>query len=66
MIPLHLRTTTIHVTPEEAERLIAADAATWLPGVRALLTNEASDNDVLAALAAPRSPSHALRPALPA
>jgi hypothetical protein len=66
MIPLHLRTTTIHVTPEEAQRLIAANAATWLPGVRALLTNRASDSDVLAALPEPGLPSDALRPALPA
>jgi hypothetical protein len=66
MIPLHLRTTTIHVTPEEAQRLIAANAATWLPGVRALLTNGASDSDVLAALPEPRVPSNALPPALTA
>jgi hypothetical protein len=66
MIPLHLRTTTIHVTPDEAQRLIAANAATWLPGVRALLTNRASDSDVLAALPEPGLPSDALRPALPA
>jgi hypothetical protein len=65
MVPLHLRTTTIHVTPEEAERLVAADAATWLPGVRALLTNGASDSDVLAALPEPRLARHALRPGLP-
>ncbi len=64
MVPLHLRTTTIHVTPEEAERLVAADAATWLPGVRALLTNRASDSDVLATLLEPRLAS-ALRPGLP-
>jgi hypothetical protein len=59
MIPLHLRTTTIHVTLEEAECLVAADAVAWLPGVRALLTNGASDSDVLAALPEPRLPSHA-------
>ena len=52
-------TTTIHVTMEEAECLVAAHAATWLPGVRALLTNGASDSDVLAALTETRLPSHA-------
>jgi hypothetical protein len=59
MVPLHLMTTTIHVTMEEAECLVAAHAATWLPGVRALLTNGASDSDVLAALTETRLPSHA-------
>jgi hypothetical protein len=65
MVPLHLRTTTIHVTPEEAERLVAVEVATWLPGVRALLTNGASDTDVLAALPEPRLARHPLRPGLP-
>jgi hypothetical protein len=37
MIPLHLRSTTIHVTAEQAELLTASAFAEWLPGVRALL-----------------------------
>jgi hypothetical protein len=49
MIPLHLRSTTIHVTVEQAEQLTAAAVAEWLPGVRALLV-KADDSAVLAAL----------------
>jgi hypothetical protein len=50
MIPLHLTSTTIHVTAEQAERLIAAAVAEWLPGVRALLSRRSSDAEVLASL----------------
>ena len=32
MIPLHLRSTTIHVNREQAEQLVARGAAEWLPG----------------------------------
>ena len=52
MIPLHLTSTTIHVTAEQAERLIAAAVAEWLPGVRALLTRSGDDAEVLSALTA--------------
>ena len=51
MIPLHLNTTTIHVTDEQAERLVREAAAEWLPGVRALLAKRSSDSDILAVLA---------------
>jgi hypothetical protein len=50
MIPLHLTSTTIHVTAEQAERLIAAAVAEWLPGVRALLIKGDDDSQVLSAL----------------
>ena len=50
MIPLHLTSTTIHVTAEQAERLIAASVAEWLPGVRALLTKRGDDTEVLSTL----------------
>ena len=32
MIPLHLRSTTVHVSREHAEQLVAKGAAKWLPG----------------------------------
>ena len=48
MIPLHLKSTTIHVDPEQAERLVKADAAAWLPGVSALVTGSRPDEAVLA------------------
>jgi len=51
MIPLHLTTTTIHVSEDQAARLVARAVADWLPGVRALVVVRASDADVLAALA---------------
>ena len=51
MIPLHLRSTTIHVTVEQAEHLLAAAVAEWLPGVRALLV-KGDDSAALAALRA--------------
>ena len=51
MIPLHLTSTTIHVTAEQAERLIAAAVAEWLPGVRALLAKSGDDTEVLSTLA---------------
>jgi hypothetical protein len=50
MIPLHLTSTTIHVTAEQAERLIAASVAEWLPGVKALLSRRHDDTEVLASL----------------
>jgi len=50
MIPLHLTTTTILVSPEEAERLVRAAAAEWLPGVRALRGRYHNDARVLAAM----------------
>ena len=50
MIPLHLTSTTIHVSAEQAERLIAAAVAEWLPGVRALLTKSDDDTQVLSVL----------------
>ena len=50
MIPLHLRSTTIHVTEEQAARLVARSVADWLPGVHALICTRASDQDVLAIL----------------
>jgi hypothetical protein len=49
MIPLHLRSTTIHVTAEQAEHLTAAAIAEWLPGVRALLV-KVDEAQALAAL----------------
>jgi hypothetical protein len=51
MIPLHLTETTVHVDPAQAERLVAAAVAEWLPGVRALRARVWSDREVLAALA---------------
>jgi hypothetical protein len=50
MIPLHLKSTTIHVDAEQAERLVRARAAAWLPGVPALVTGSAPDDAVLAVL----------------
>ena len=37
MIPLHLRTTTIHVAPTQADTLVESGVAEWLSGVRALV-----------------------------
>lgn len=37
MIPLHLTSTTIHVAPHVAERLVEKGSAEWLPGVAALV-----------------------------
>jgi hypothetical protein len=48
MIPLHLKTTTIHVDDQQAERLVKEDAATWLPGVSALVAASRPDEAVLA------------------
>ena len=50
MIPLHLTSTTIHVTAEQAERLVSAAVAEWLPGVRALLSKSGDDTRVLSTL----------------
>jgi hypothetical protein len=47
MIPLHLKSTTIHVDAQQAERLVKADAATWLPGVSALVAASHPDDAVL-------------------
>jgi hypothetical protein len=49
MIPLHLRSTTIHVSAEQAQRLVRARAAAWLPGVSALVAGD-EDERVLAVL----------------
>ena len=51
MIPLHLTQNTVHVDPDQADRLVAAALAEWLPGVKALVAKVWSDRDVLAALA---------------
>jgi hypothetical protein len=51
MIPLHLTTTTIHVTPEQAQRLVASAVAAWLGDVPALLATRPRDADVLAVIA---------------
>jgi hypothetical protein len=48
MIPLHLQTTTIHVDDQQAERLVREDAASWLPGVSALVAASRPDEAVLA------------------
>ena len=51
MIPLHLSSTTVHVSPEQADLLVSARIAEWLPsGVRALRSLARSDSDVLALL----------------
>ena len=51
-IPLHLASTTVHVSPEDADRLVALRAAEWLPlGVPALRSLVSRDGEVLAALA---------------
>ncbi|HEV2814332.1 MAG TPA: hypothetical protein VGW10_13840 [Solirubrobacteraceae bacterium] len=48
MIPLHLSSTTVHVSPEQAELLVSARVAEWLPlGVRALRSIARADSDVL-------------------
>jgi hypothetical protein len=49
MIPLHLRSNTIHVSREEADRLVASGAAEWLPGNVGLV---AKVDDALGSLAA--------------
>ena len=61
MIPLHLTSTTIHVTADQAERLIAAAVAEWLPGVRALLTKSGDDTEVLSALRRKTPTNHSYR-----
>jgi hypothetical protein len=50
MIPLHLTTTTVLVSAEDAERLVRAAAAEWLPGIRALRGKHHSDARVLAVI----------------
>jgi hypothetical protein len=50
VIPLHLRTTTIHVTDRQATRLLALGAAEWLSGARALVAIGSGDQEILAAL----------------
>ena len=50
MIPLHLKTTTVHVDAAQAERLVQARAAEWLPGANALVTGSRPDDAALALL----------------
>jgi hypothetical protein len=54
MIPLHLHTTTIHVSADQAERLVASAYAEWLPETPALRVTRhvRRDDEVRAALAA--------------
>ena len=52
MIPLHLAGTTVHVSRAQADRLVALQAAEWLPGVLALRSLRSADRDVLAVLSA--------------
>ena len=49
MIPLHLRSTTVHVSREQAERLVKKGAAEWLPGGFGLVAKP-DDSVVLAEL----------------
>jgi hypothetical protein len=50
VIPLHTRSTTVHVTRRQAERLIAARVARWIPGlaVQALELVPAASDEALA------------------
>jgi len=50
MIPLHLQSTTVHVTAAQAERLVRATMAEWLPLAVPALRGRSSDDAVLAAL----------------
>ena len=52
MVPLHLTTTTIHVAPQVADRLVENGAAEWLPGVAALVLKPGAQIDVREAAAA--------------
>ena len=52
MIPLHLTSTTIHVAPHVADRLVAAGSAEWLPGVAALVAKPGDHSELLSARAA--------------
>ena len=46
MVPLHLTSTTIHVAPHVADRLVEKGAAEWLPGVAALVVKPGAKVDV--------------------
>jgi hypothetical protein len=48
MIPLHLRSTTVHVSREQAEQLVAKGVAEWLPGGVGLVA-KAADADIAVA-----------------
>ncbi len=50
MIPLHLRRTTLHITPEQAEELVSAAVAEWLPLTVPALRSTTLDHEVLARL----------------
>lgn len=43
MIPLHLRSTTVHVSADHAELLVAKGVAEWLPGRFGLVTKPGLD-----------------------
>jgi hypothetical protein len=43
MVPLHLRSTTVHVSVAQAERLVAEGVAEWLPGHHGLVTKAPID-----------------------
>ena len=56
MVPLHLHTTTIHVTAQDAERLVSVALAEWLPEAPALRLRHTvrHDGEVLAVLGGAR------------
>ena len=52
MIPLHLHRTTVHIDRSQAEALVSAHLAEWLPlTVPALRSTRPSDDEVLACIA---------------
>ena len=51
MIPLHLHSTTIHVAPHVADRLVENGRAEWVPGVAALVAKPGNHTELLAVIA---------------
>ena len=52
MVPLHLITTTVLVTGEQADELVAQDAARWIPGAPGLVMARSLDEREAQRLAA--------------
>jgi len=53
MVPLHLRSTTVAVTSEQAEVLVSRGLAEWIPGGQGLVASSRDDAPLLEALAPP-------------